>query len=186
MSAAGKKVLVTGSHGFLGGAFVELLKKKNVPYLRYDRSHPEELAPDFDSVVHFGGLTPMSPTNKPITPEDYRRANVEETELLLKTIVKNKRLKRFVNIGSAAEYGPHTTKINEDAREKPVGAYGTSKLEQSKIVERFAKESGVGTINLRIFNIAGLPAHSIGRPHKPSVFESLAAQFSKNFKGVVE
>lgn len=183
------KVLVTGSSGFLGSIFVELLKKRNISYVAYDRNNPEKLALDFDSVVNFGGVTPNSDI-KNGAPDSgaYYSANVGGAELLLKNIEKNKNLKRFVNIGTAAEYGFGATPIAEDAVEKPGGPYGESKLAQSRLVEKFSEEKGVKVINLRLFNIAGIPERGKAGQvviSNPFIFENLIQQFGVNFNGKI-
>lgn len=168
---------------------MEFLKKKNISYLVYDRNNPEKLSFDFDSVVNFGGLTPNSDIkNGVFTPKEYRTANIEGTELLLENIVKNKKLKRFINIGTSAEYGFSTLPISECFEEKPVGPYGESKLEQSKLVRKFAEENKIKLINLRLFNVAGLPNRSKLRGvivNNPFIFESLVNQFILNFNGQI-
>ena len=181
------KVLVTGSSGFLGSVFLDFLKKKNISYIKYDRSNPKKLASGFDSVVNFGGFTPYSNVKDgALSPEIFHSANVDGTKLLLKTIIKNKNLKRFINIGSSAEYGFSKRLFREGAEKKPKGPYGKSKLEQSILVEKFAKEKRVKVINLCLFNVAGLPKRiksKEGLVNNPSVFESLINQFVINFNG---
>ncbi len=183
------KVLISGSNGFLGSAFVKFLKKKNIPHLVYDRNNPEKLSFDFDSVVNFGGLTPNSDIkNGVFTPEEYRIANVEGTKLFLENIVKNKKLKRFINIGTAAECGFSVLPISEGFEEKPIGPYGESKLVQSKLVRKFAEENKIKVINLRLFNVAGLPNRIRSRgvvASNPFIFESLVDQFVLNFNGQI-
>ena len=177
MKTAGKKVLVTGSHGFLGRAFVEKLKKEGIPFATYDRAHPEALPDGISSVVHFAGITPASPGTH--TLADYRAANVEGTRQLLAALSAHPRLDRFVNIGSCAEYGFSMKPLAEDALERPTNDYGVSKLEQSRLVEEFARGTGTPAINLRIFNVAGIPkrAASNGDRWRPFIFEVLIGQF---------
>lgn len=183
------KILVTGSSGFLGSNFLDFLKSKGVSCLVYDRNNPEKLELEFDSVVNFGGLTPNSDAkNGAFSRELYYAANVDGTEVLLKNIAKNKNLKKFVNIGTAAEFGFSEVVIHEDAERKPCGPYGESKLEQSRLVEKFSKEKGVGVINLCLFNVAGLPKRSRevhGVISNPFIFENLVQQFGSNFNGKI-
>lgn len=183
------KVLVTGSSGFLGSNFLDFLKSRGVSYLVYDRTNPEKLELEFDSVVNFGGLTPYSNIkNLTVSPEAYLSANPGGTEILLKNISKNKNLKRFINIGTAAEYGCRVLPVNEESEESPDGSYGQSKLRQSKLVEKFSKETGVKVVNLRLFNVAGLPKRTrTGQEivSNPLLFESLVHQFSTGFNGKI-
>lgn len=183
------KVLVTGSSGFLGSTFLDFLKQKNISYAIYDRNNPEKIPPDFDSVVNFGGLTPNSDAkNENVSSEEYYTANVLGTKLLLENIVKNKNLKRFINIATAAEVGFSKAPASEDDEEKPTGPYGKSKLEQSALIEKFAKEKNVKVINLRLFNVAGLPKRiriKGGVVSNPFIFESLVSQFVLDFNGKI-
>lgn len=186
------KVLVTGSNGFLGGELLDFLKSKEVPYIVYDRNNPEKLEIDFDSVVNLGGRTPNSDTKTEGTfPELYYDANVRGTEILLKTIEKNRNLKKFVNIGTVAEYGFSADPITENTERKPRGPYAESKFEQSKLVKNFFKEKGVKVINLCLFNVAGLPKRSrnlqdsVNDIKNPFIFESLVRQFGHSFDGKI-
>lgn len=178
------KVLVTGARGFLGSAFVDLLAQKGVPYERYDRAHPERIPEGITHVVHFAGLTPFSPHKGPIAPQEYTEANVEGTRSLLAALDRAKRLKRFINIGSAAEYGPSRAVLAEDSPERPDGEYGRSKLAQAKLVEQFAKRRRISAINLRLFNIAGLPLSRSERARE-NIFGSLLSQFTSGYAGTV-
>ena len=64
MEMKGRRVLITGGNGFLGGAFAAFLRKKAVPYVLYDRKDPEDIPSDITEVVHFAGLNPYSKTKK--------------------------------------------------------------------------------------------------------------------------
>jgi nucleoside-diphosphate-sugar epimerase len=159
------KVLVSGGSGFLGSSFIDFLKKKKVPYRVYDYRNPLKTIMDFTHAVHFGGLTPHSPRKRAPTSANYRKANVEGTRKFLSVIAKNKKLKKLVNIGTAAELGPHS-------------AYGKSKAQQTRIVGRFARAHEVHTVNLRVFNVAAVSPGAFMKK-RGSLFQSLLRQFSK-------
>lgn len=184
------KVLVTGSHGVLGSAFVEVLKKRGIPYVPYDRAHPKSIARDITAVVHFGGITPHSLVrNKAPSKAAYHAANVTGTATLLATLSRMKKLTRFVNIGSASEYGFSSRPFRENSKGHPEGAYGQSKLAQSILVEAFARTHKVKTFNLRIFNVMGFVTR---RPiegfvsDRPNIFTALTDQFKKRPPRVIE
>lgn len=181
-----RKVLVTGGHGFLGAAFVARLREKNIPYATFDRVQPH-IPADVDCVVHFAGLTPMSDIGRPITPEDYERVNVEGTEKLLNLLRAHTGLKRFINIGSAAEYGISRRPITESTKPDPQSPYGKSKLTQTKLVEAFAKESDAKIMTLRLFNIIGLSKIQSLPPERrrSNIFVNLTEQFVNNFSGTI-
>lgn len=184
------KVLVTGSHGVLGSAFVETLKKRGIPYVPYDRAHPKSTPRDITAVVHFGGITPHSLVRgKAPSRAAYHAANVTGTATLLATLSHMKKLTRFVNIGSASEYGFSTRPFHENSPCHPENVYGESKLAQSALVEAFARTHGVETINLRIFNVMGFVTR---RPiegfvsDRPNIFTALTDQFKKGPPRVIE
>jgi UDP-glucose 4-epimerase len=153
------KVLVTGSNGTLGRAFVEHLKGRGIAFCRYDREHPEETERDFDCVVNFAGITVHSSalTHKRVSL--FRKVNVRGTRKILSFLAKNKKLKRFVHIGTSAEYGSRNTKLTEKSSSRPGNEYGVTKLEQSKLIEEFFRAHDVKVINLRVFNILGVTRH---------------------------
>jgi len=184
------KILVTGSHGMLGSAFVEILKKRRIPYVPYDRAHPEAIDSDITAVVHFAGITPYSfVKGKAPSATAYRAANVAGTATLLDALSRAKKLTRFINIGSAAELGFSPRPFLEDSPCHPDNPYGESKLAQSALVKAFARTRSVKTFNLRVFNITGFTDHrSTGRPAsgRPHLFTALANQFGGEPPRVIE
>lgn len=184
------KVLVTGSHGVLGSAFVGVLKKRGISYVPYNRAHPKSTARDITAVVHFGGITPHSLVRgKAPSSAAYHAANVTGTAALLAALSRMKKLTRFVNVGSASEYGFSKRPFRENSKGHPEGAYGQSKLAQSILVEAFARTHGVRTFNLRIFNVMGFVTR---RPiegfvsDRPNIFTALTDQFKKRPPRVIE
>ena len=184
------KVLVTGSHGVLGSAFVDVLKKRGISYVQYDRARPEAIERDITSVVHFGGLTPHSLVRgEAPSAVDYHEANVVGTATLLTTLSGLDKLARFVNIGSAAECGFSKQPFREDSKCSPEGAYGESKLAQSVLVEAFARTHEVKTFNLRVFNVMGFVNRTPVKgfvSDRPNIFTALTNQFKKDFPRVIE
>lgn len=184
------KVLVTGSHGVLGSAFVEVLKKRGIAYVPYDRAHPKSIARDVTTVVHFAGVTPHSLVKGKVpSTKDYRAANVAGTATLLAVLSHAENLTRFVNIGSAAECGFSKQPFRESSTCRPEGAYGQSKLAQSVLVEEFARTHKMKTFNLRIFNLVGLANRTIAdglASNRPNIFTALTNQFRKKVPRVIE
>ncbi len=177
------KVLITGSSGFLAKMFIEVLKSKRIDYVTYDRAQPQLIDKDVTAVVHFGGLTPHSRVvGRAPTAADYMKANVEGTRVLLEALGKRQGLTRFVHIGSASEYGLGPKPFTEDSRATPEQAYGVSKRAQSALVEAWARETGIATVNLRLFNLTGIssrssaPGLTSARPH---LFSFLMQEFKK-------
>jgi nucleoside-diphosphate-sugar epimerase len=84
------------------------------------------------------------------------RGNVVAVEALLASVRTHASNARFIQMGSAAEYGgaPRGTSQDEDAELRPGAAYGITKLAGSELVLR-AQRNGADAIVLRSFNISG-------------------------------
>lgn len=166
----GKKVLLTGASGFIGGSLrtrlladgaeVIAVRRKGSPPAKKGRSVEVEYEdlPELerlfsterpDCVLHVAGAT------KGRTYEDFRRANVMPTENLLKAaLAGHPSLERFVHVSSASVYGPSVLgepPLDESAPRKPIEHYGKSKLEAEEVVERFA-----GQLKCTIIRPAGV------------------------------
>ncbi|UCC81015.1 MAG: NAD-dependent epimerase/dehydratase family protein [Candidatus Zixiibacteriota bacterium] len=155
-----KKVLVTGSNGFVGSHICETLLESGYRVRALVR-HTSNLANlkgldlelfygdlnDFDSllkavegvaaVVNNGGLT------KTIDPDMFYKVNSEGTDNILKAILQsNPGLERFIQISSSAACGPSNTKspISEDHPPKPLTIYGKSKLEGERIAISYGEK----------------------------------------------
>ncbi|MDO8548203.1 MAG: polysaccharide biosynthesis protein, partial [bacterium] len=181
------KVLLTGGSGFIGSSIAEFLEKKGISYVLYDRKHPGRIPSDVDTVVHCAGVTPYSSSKKGLpSPRLFNEANVEGTKKFLHALEGHKKIKRFIQLGSAAEYGFGPRPFSETAKEKPTNPYGRSKLEQSALVKAFAKKNKIKTFNLRVFNVIGVTKKSkIAASRRPTLFEALLAQFGPEFKGKI-
>ncbi|MCR4957505.1 MAG: NAD(P)-dependent oxidoreductase [Prevotella sp.] len=155
------KILVTGASGFIGSFIVEealrqgfetwaaMRKSSSKQFLTDERIHFIELnlssqadleqqlkGHDFDYVVHAAGVT------KCLNKEDFFRINTEGTKnLVLALLALKMPLKRFVYISSLSVFGaireqqPYT-EIREDDTPQPNTAYGKSKLEAEKWLDR--------------------------------------------------
>ncbi|MEK6705741.1 MAG: NAD-dependent epimerase/dehydratase family protein [Bdellovibrionota bacterium] len=143
------KALVTGASGFIGSTLVETLVQKdfdvrvlmrrsssaaNLEGMKYTRIDGD--LSDFESlkravqgtnyVFHLAGLTAAR------DEEVFFKANAAGTELLARAVSETSGLpSRFVYISSLAAAGPSssTEPRTEDQVEKPVSAYGRSKLQ---------------------------------------------------------
>lgn len=143
----GKKALVTGASGFIGGhvrnrlleagADVLAIRRKGSPASKKGRSVEAEYddqasldrilreeKPDF--VFHVAGAT------KGVTYGDFHKGNVVPTANLAKAVRDHHpKLERFVLVSSLSVFGPSTKDrpVVETDVPRPVEHYGTSKLE---------------------------------------------------------
>ncbi len=168
------KVIVTGAAGFAGYSLTkELLNKGYEVYaiLRPGSKHnerfvrgeenlhlveldcedfdkiPIEINEDCDVFYHlawFGGRDDFTGQNANI---DY---NIKALESAAKL-----NCKRFVGIGSQAEYGVCSGLITEDTLPKPVNAYGAAKVAAMYLSKRRAEQLGLDWLWGRIFSLYG-------------------------------
>lgn len=153
------KALVTGSTGFIGSSLIEELNTlgievaaltrsssslKNLEGMRFsrvfgdltDRESLERAVADVDYVFHLAGV--ITAKNR----DGYFRANAEGTRLLADAVAKVRPgLSRFVYVSSLAAGGPSRADFSprvESEGDAPVSAYGESKLEGEKLLQKFA------------------------------------------------
>jgi GDP-4-dehydro-6-deoxy-D-mannose reductase len=133
-----------------------------------DLAKLDDLA-DPTHVIHLAGLLP------PKDEIEFWRVNVCGTLKFLESIGRRKEAAvRFLNVGSAAEYGYSSDRpIKETDKSGGVSAYGRSKWAQSTLALEFGKQNGIEVMVARTFNLIG--------PGTPEslVPGALAAQFAK-------
>jgi dihydroflavonol-4-reductase len=152
-----KRVLVTGSNGFIGSHAVETLLRRGygvrcLVRRDSDRTWLKGLDVDFhtgelgdpasletaiegaDWILHLAGRTKAS------SRETFFRANADGTANLLRAAVKARSgIRRFVYVSSIAAAGPDSGEkpLTEDDPPRPVTWYGESKLEGERIAASY-------------------------------------------------
>jgi UDP-glucose 4-epimerase len=150
-----KKILITGSSGYIGQHLVKLLKKdyevfgvdikpclndylahKN--YLTYDITNGYQLcySDEFDTVVHLAALVKVN--ESVLKPYEYYDTNINGTH----NVLYNVRFKNFVfaSTGTAAN---------------PINPYALSKRCAEDIVERYCIENSKTFTSFRFYNVIG-------------------------------
>lgn len=169
------KILVTGGTGFIGRNFIKfILKKKffeiyslsvkrinhkfrekNVNYifckLENKSSLKKKLNFEFDYVVNFAGYVDHSDTKKTYDSHYLGLKNLIE-------ILKDKKIKKFIQIGSSVEYGfvhsPQTESIKTKVtRLKSV--YGKAKLKSTNLLLKENKKIKFPCVILRPYLVYG-------------------------------
>ncbi len=162
-----ERVLVFGAGGFLGTAICRLLAERGIEHRGMTRSTGDPHR-RFDLVTgHCYALDTLLSMYKPTVIvnaaaatqgeiTDLTRGNVVAVQALLSAMNCSANNARFVQLGSAAEYGGvrRGTSQNEQAELRPAAAYGYTKLAGSELVLR-AQRNGADAIVLRPFQITG-------------------------------
>lgn len=158
-----KRVLITGSSGFLGGVLVESLNAAGIETTGFDLlTPPKGRTPDrfvqgdlrsassvraaldgVDAVVHAAASVPLRRDK-----EEHRSVNVEGTRTLA---LESRDVETFINISSSAVYGiPKQLPVTPSTPLRPVDAYGQSKLAAERVLaEVFSNVASPRAVVLR-------------------------------------
>ena len=119
-----------------------------------------------DAVMHFAALSNVG--ESVANPDLYWRNNVGGSLNLLSAMAEAG-VKNIVFSSTAATYGePDQDPITETAPQRPINAYGASKLAVEAMLDDFEKAHGIRSIAFRYFNVAGAdPERQIGEHHVP-------------------
>ena len=121
-----KKLLITGSNGFVGNYFINKYKGKydirTFSFLKDDINSLD--CSDLDVVFHLSALVHQMGG---ASCEEYERVNVIQTLQLAKKAKENG-VKQFVFMSTVAVYGIETGVMNEKSDYTPITEYGKSKL----------------------------------------------------------
>lgn len=125
-----KKILITGSNGYLGSSFLTQYKNKYL-FQKFSLLNQKLENINFDNIdiiLHCAALVHQK-IKHPY--EKYYEINVEYP-LRLAKLAKENGVKQFVFISSIAVYGEDKEKIDENTSYEPITPYGKSKLEAEK------------------------------------------------------
>lgn len=123
------------------------------------------------AVMHFAAKLSVGESVK--KPFDYYATNVTGTLSLLQSMAECG-VTRFIFSSTAATFGePQSTPagasvIDEQHPQRPINAYGESKLAVERSLPHIERAHGIRSITLRYFNAAGAdPDGAIGEDHWP-------------------
>ncbi|MFI5205853.1 MAG: UDP-glucose 4-epimerase GalE, partial [Candidatus Paceibacterales bacterium] len=188
-----KTILVTGGAGYIGGHFVNTLRKlegykievvdnfsqsrnnivedPNIAYYEVDLRDKQKLLEIVkqtkpDMVVHFAGLA--SVPDSVAKPFDYYENNIIGGLNLLEAM-REVGTNKIIFSSSAAVYGePIMEEIKEDHPKNPTNPYGYTKLVFENMLKHYSNAYGLNSIALRYFCAAGCnEALEIGEYHNP-------------------
>ena len=181
-------VLVTGGAGYVGSHACKALSRAGflpVVYDSLERGHswavkwgPLEVGNLHDrkrldevllkykpvAVLHFAAYAYVG--ESVAKPGEYYWNNLAGSLSLLNAIV-DAGIKKLVFSSTCATFGiPETVPITEDHAQRPINAYGSSKLMVERVLKDFDTAYGLKSISLRYFNAAGAdPEAEIGEAH---------------------
>lgn len=169
---------------------INILKKYgNVKFIQGNLKNLDDIRGAFlvnkiDSVVHFAAYSQVAESVK--NPQKYYYNNVYGTLNLLNAMIEFG-VKKVVFSSTAATYGePEYVPIDEKHLQRPINAYGSSKLTVEKIMDDYDRAYGLKSVRLRYFNVAGADSKSrIGEWHEPETHlipNILKADETKIFK----
>jgi UDP-glucose 4-epimerase len=170
------KVLVTGITGFLGSHIAENLVANDIQVIGLKRSGSDIWrCREFESKIHWVDIDDNGSFKEELTKLSFDtlihgawigvEANDRDNWSLqsknisflvdLLEVAKEVGVKKFIFLGSQAEYGIITGKISEDHKVNALNAYAGVKLACLEIVEAFCKAHDINWIWLRLFSLFG-------------------------------
>jgi UDP-glucose 4-epimerase len=118
------------------------------------------------AVMHFAALSLVGESMQ--DPGRYWRVNVGGALNLLEACAAAG-VRNFVFSSTCATYGDQDgVLLKEDTPQRPINAYGGSKLAIEQMLQDFGKAYGISHVIFRYFNVAGAdPEGEIGEQHTP-------------------
>lgn len=189
ISYQGRQVAVLGASGFIGrwvaralaarGARVALIVRDANALVRVGLRHIEGAAVHMADAGDAAAICKILARLRPVTvfnligygvdpaERDEVAAQLVNTELL-QTLVEAVRLARdpawpgqhLVHTGSALEYGPLGTRLDEDSPAMPTTLYGKTKLAGTQMLSRLCRHCGIRGLTARLFTVYGPGEHS--------------------------
>jgi len=187
-----RTVLVTGGAGYIGSHAAKALQRGGYRVVVYDNmiaghrsavKYGDLVQGDITdvaavraalkqhevfAVMHFAAFLDVGESVR--EPLRYYRNNVGGALSVLEAMAAES-VKHFVFSSTCATYGePIETPITESHPQKPINAYGESKLAIEKALPHVEHAHGIRYVALRYFNASGAdPDGEIGEDHSPEI-----------------
>lgn len=146
-----KKIIVTGSRGYLGSIIFNQLKKKYdvARYLGNDQIFFNDI--NNYAILHLAGLDKASCQKY---PKLANKINVDLTKKIINLGIKNN-FKKFVFFSSVHVYGESNLKKSEKTSLKPTNIYGITKKKSENVCIKYSKK--IDIVIFRISNVVARP-----------------------------
>jgi UDP-glucose 4-epimerase len=174
-----KKILVTGSAGFLGKYLIDRLRGESIEFIEFDYRLNLNLLnlevvmdlPPVDMVVHLAANTNSQEAFR--KPYELYHDNILGT-LNIMEYCRVKDVKKIVYSSSYVYGMPHYLPIDEKHPLEIKNPYGRSKLMSERIISAFSEDYNIDAFILRNFNIYG--AGQNGQFIIPSIINQLFSE----------
>ena len=142
-----KIILITGSSGFIGTEVVNKLKKnkKIILYLLINKNKKKKIKKS-KNIIHCA----WSGVSGRVRNSHKQNINLKITNNLL-NVIRCKKIKCFIALGSQAEYGSKFYKIYENSKLRPRTKYGKIKIKILKKIRIYCIKNNIRFVWLRIF-----------------------------------
>jgi len=171
-----KKILLTGTSGFLGSHIAKYLLnfdfdlialkrttsdlsrcksfKNKITWINVDtegvwKEKVIKLKPKY--IIHSAWIGVDSEGRDDIIKQTKNISFLSD----LLYVSKSTNLTKFINFGSQAEYGVLNRKVSEDFEANPTNLYGVTKLASQQILKTFCKLNKIDWVWLRLFSFVG-------------------------------
>jgi UDP-glucose 4-epimerase len=185
-------VLVTGGAGYIGSHAVKAVRAAGQDAVIYDnlsaghraaaaaagapleegdirdvaRLREVMRAHQVDAVMHFAASLSVAESVR--NPIAYYENNVAGAMAVLRAMAESQ-VPHLIFSSTAATFGiPVETPITEQHPQRPINAYGETKLAVERALPHFERAYGIRSVTLRYFNAAGAdPGGVLGEDHHP-------------------
>jgi nucleoside-diphosphate-sugar epimerase len=171
-----RKVLLTGITGFLGSHIAEILNQNNIEVIGLKRSTSNlSRCTSFADAIKWIDLDngsdwkaqviAQSPTEIihcawiGVEANDRNQWSLQAKNIALLIdlleVTQGLDLKKFIFLGSQAEYGNISHKVSEDDVVQPMSAYASVKLSCLQILKTYSELNHINWLWLRVFSVFG-------------------------------
>lgn len=164
MSKKTKRILITGSHGFIGSALKDRLQELGYAVFGFDTQNGDDITNTaklqkaivqrYDAIYHLAGFSGSNQSNSDIN--HCFQLNAIATANIIKWILVYSPRTKLILSGSRLEYGrPQYLPVDENHPTAPNSAYGISKLASTQLAIVFSRTSALRTTIFRTSNVYG-------------------------------
>lgn len=154
-----KRILVSGSNGFIGKNLCQALSRRNYQVIQIPSSSEFDLCditnvenlPDVDIIIHLAAKSYIPESFK--KPSIFYQNNVLSTLNLLEKSRKNQ--SKFIFISSYVYGIPQYLPIDEKHQRSALNPYTQSKVICEDLCHAYSRDFGLNSVILRPFNVYG-------------------------------